>query len=130
MKIAVPSMDGLTLSAHFGRSRYFLVLEVEGGQVRSRDLRPNVQATPGEAGGSCAQGHGHDHAGFARLLADCDAVLSGGMGGGARTALTQAGIQVCLVDPALSPEAAALAFAAGTLEERPGSGCSCHGHHA
>lgn len=143
MKIAIPSMDGQTLSAHFGRSRYFLVLDLEGGVIRSHELRANNQAhgapsnnqehhvcgSHDEPEQGHTHAHGHDHAGFAALLSDCAAVICGGMGGGARTALEAAGLRVCLVDATMPPEEAAKAYERGILQEREGAGCGHHGMH-
>lgn len=126
MKIAVPSMDGTTISAHFGRSRYFLVLNVEEGRVNSWELRTNGQSQEAHVPG---EHHVHDHQAFATLLADCEAVICGGMGMGARRTLEGAGLHVCIVDPALMPEKAALAYVLGNLVEPEGAGCGCRGKH-
>lgn len=135
MKIAIPTMDGQTISAHFGRSRQFLVLEVTKGEIRSRELRANDQVhgsqDPNGEAHACGHGHGHDHdhGGFVRLLSDCSAVICGGMGGGARRALEGAGLKVCLVDVDRTPEEAAKAHESGDLQEREGADCGCRGKH-
>ena len=81
MKIAVPTMDGTSISAHFGKSKAFLVFECEGGEIRGRELRENDQHKAHDPGGEC-QGHSasvlhdpfgehahqHDHRGFARAI--------------------------------------------------------------
>jgi predicted Fe-Mo cluster-binding NifX family protein len=46
MRIAVPTDDGVTLSAHFGLSAAFLVFELENGQFTKRETRPDGGATP------------------------------------------------------------------------------------
>ena len=130
MKIAIPSMDGTTISAHFGHSRYFLVLGVEDGLIASRELRINGQADgPGQGIAHTGEHHGHDHGLFARLLLDCDAVVCGGIGMEALRSLEAAGLRVCRVDPSLTPEEAARAYADGTLLERKGHSCGCSGNH-
>jgi len=39
MKIAVISDDGKTISRHFGRAPYYLVLTVEDGKIVAREQR-------------------------------------------------------------------------------------------
>ena len=130
MKIAIPSMDGQSISAHFGRSRYFLVLGIEGGLVRSRELRINVQEQGHEhEAHASGEHHAHDHGAFANLLSDCEAVICGGMGMGARRSLEGAGLRICIVDTTLMPEEAASAYALGNLVEPQGAGCGCRGKH-
>jgi predicted Fe-Mo cluster-binding NifX family protein len=55
MRIAVVSDDGNTISAHFGRARYYEVFEVEEGQIRSQETREK----PGHH--TFHQEHGQDH---------------------------------------------------------------------
>ena len=143
MKIAIPTMDGTSISAHFGKSKGFLVYEFEGGTIRSRELRANAQhqghdhdhGCQGQTHGREAihdplqeQGHRHDHGGFARLLSDCQAVIVRGMGAGAAQAMRAAGIRVCLIEEDCLPEEAVAAFASGKLVAQEGSFCACHSH--
>jgi predicted Fe-Mo cluster-binding NifX family protein len=135
MKIAIPTMDGVSISAHFGKSKAFLILEFEGGAIRSKELRENDQHRPRESSPEgrsqtflTEPGPPHDHGGFTRLLGDCQVVLVRGMGGGAMQAMRSAGIQVCRVEDTCSPEEAVLAFATGKLLDQAGSSCGCRGH--
>ena len=126
MKIAIPSMDGASISAHFGRSRLFMVFDFEQGRARSCEIRINGQAIQSALdeerhGGRFA----HDHGAFARLLGDCGAVLCGGIGHGARQVLEHAGLKVLIVDPGLAPEEAARAFDEGVLQPGRSDGCGC-----
>lgn len=130
MKIAIPSMDGQSISSHFGRSRYFLVLSLEEGIVRSRELRINGQELErGHEAHAGGEHHGHDHEAFAHLLSDCEAVICGGMGMGARRSLEGAGLRVCIVDATQMPEEVARAYVQGNLVEPEGPGCGCRGEH-
>ena len=123
MKIAVPTNDGITLSAHFGRCRQFLIFEVQNGQAKLIETRIN---------GGC---HGHglsdgaadrtSHAGFVEALRDCDTVLCGGIGAGAVEALKAGGIPVALVEAAGNAEEIVTAFQSGTLRPASGSMCQC-----
>ncbi len=142
MKIAIPTMDGASISAHFGKSKGFLVFEFEGGAIRHCELRANGQHRDHDHDHGCqghdanreaihdpmqTHGHHHDHRGFAELLGDCQAVIVRGMGSGAAQAMRAAGIRVCLIQDDCSPEEAVTAFASGKLMAQEGAFCACHG---
>jgi predicted DNA-binding protein (UPF0251 family)/predicted Fe-Mo cluster-binding NifX family protein len=135
MRIAIPTMDGKTLSQHFGHSRGFLVLDMEQGNIRAQSFRENDQAAAPHAheqkeGHPHSHGHGHghhDHNRFVTLLGDCQTVLVGGIGAPARRALESAGLQVILVRDTLDALEAATRFAKGELIPSPVQDC---GHHA
>jgi predicted Fe-Mo cluster-binding NifX family protein len=131
MKIAIPTIDGHSISAHFGKSKAFLVFETEGQEIKTRELRENDQPKAEAAdqdGHSHTQGHHHDHGGFSRLLKDCQVVIVRGMGAGAAQAMLTAGIRTFLVEEACSPEEAVVRFATGRLLAQEGGSCGCHGH--
>jgi nitrogen fixation protein NifX len=117
MKIAIPTNDGINISAHFGRCRQFLIFEAGNGPVKLIETRAN--------GGCHADAKEHSHAGFVETLGDCQTVLCSGIGAGAVEALRAGGIPVAIVDAAGSAEQIVTDFQAGAL--RPGSGgmCSC-----
>lgn len=122
MKVAIPIHSPSRMSAHFGRSPAFLVLEVSDGLVLSQETRVNDQASLGEGQHDTRphdHGHPHDHNRFAQLLGDCQAVIGLGMGAGARKSLEAAGIAVHLLRTPCTPEEAALRLEAGTLEPGP-----------
>ena len=81
MKIAV-TYDNGNIFQHFGRTEQFKVYEVEDNKVVSSEVI-----------GSNGVGHGA----LAGLLADraVDVLICGGLGGGAQTALAEAGVEVC-----------------------------------
>lgn len=137
MKIAIPTMDGQSVSAHFGKSKAFLVFETEGGTIKNREIRENDQHKAHDESHGChgeghepSQGHHHqhDHGGFTRLLRDCEAVIVRGMGAGAVQAMRSAGIRIFLVEEACSPEDAVARFATGQLLAQEGGSCGCRGH--
>lgn len=128
MKIAAITDDGQTLSQHFGRARYFLVVTAEAGRMVSRELRdkaghhtfaPNEGAGPSHAGP-----HGFDpasrdrHGRMLAAIADCQVLLAGGMGQGMYAALEQAGIRPILTAESRIEEAIRH-YLDGTLEIRP-----------
>ncbi len=113
MKIAVTYEDGQVFQ-HFGHTSQFKVYEVKDGNVISSE----IVDTNG-------QGHGA-LAGFL-LGSDVNVLICGGIGGGARTALAEAGIQLY---PGAYGDADAQvdAFLKGQLSYDPDTMCSHHSH--
>ncbi|HPC05741.1 MAG TPA: NifB/NifX family molybdenum-iron cluster-binding protein [Anaerolineaceae bacterium] len=108
MKIAAITDDGQTISQHFGRAPYYLVLTIEEGKIVQREMREKMghshfaeQHGAGEAQGA---GHGMDadshdkHVSMATAIADCKALLCGGMGMGAYESMRQLNIQPVVTD--------------------------------
>jgi predicted Fe-Mo cluster-binding NifX family protein len=134
MKIAVASIDGTSVSQHFGQSRCFIVFDVADGKVVGREVRDNT-FTP-HAQGQC-QGHGyghgaehghhgaHSHAAVVGALQDCQTLLCRGMGGRAAAELQANGTQPVVFVDDLSPEEAVAGLVAGTLKVAS-TFCRCH----
>lgn len=80
MKVAVTYEDGMIFQ-HFGHSEYFKLYDVEDGKVESARVLP-----------VCGSGHGA-LAGFLKELG-ADVLICGGIGGGAKQALAEAGIRL------------------------------------
>lgn len=116
MRIAVPTNDGETVSGHFGRSRKFLVFEVEGGRVVRRVAQDNAGPN-GE----------HSHGGVLRALDGCDVVIAARMGDGMATALEARGVKRVNAGEARTAEEAVQAYLRGELGAEPVGGCG-HGH--
>lgn len=125
MKIAVITDDGRTISQHFGRAPYYLVATVENGAIVARQLRDKLGHThfAGEphADEPHSSGmHGMDpasqsrHVRMAEAIADCEALLCGGMGGGAYQSMVQRGIRPVVTDM-VDIEAAVMAYAEGRI---------------
>ena len=115
MTIAVTYENG-QIFQHFGHSEYFKIYKVENGTI----LHSEIYDTNG-------QGHGA-LAGFLRDY-DVDALICGGIGGGARAALAEMGIQLY---PGVSGNAddAVTALLEGKLSYDPDTVCSHHeGEH-
>jgi transcriptional regulator with XRE-family HTH domain/predicted Fe-Mo cluster-binding NifX family protein len=116
MKIAVITEDGKTISQHFGRARYYLVLTIEEGKIVGREMRDTQPHGEGAQGA----GHGldsasHDkHVSMAEAIADCKALLCGGMGMGAYDSMRRLNIQP-VVTELRDIDAAAQAFVDGKL---------------
>ena len=113
MKLAITYDNGQVFQ-HFGHTEQFKVYEIEDGKI----LSEHVMGTDG-------QGHGA-LAGLLRTRS-IDALICGGIGGGARTALAEAGVKLY---PGVSGDAdeAAKAFAEGRLDFDPDAQCADHGH--
>ena len=113
MKIAVTYENGQVFQ-HFGHTEQFKIYEAAEGKV--------VSARVVETGGS---GHGA-LAGFLRGLG-VDTLICGGIGGGARSALAEAGIQL-YPGASGSADAQVEALLDGSLAYDPNPVCSHHDH--
>jgi transcriptional regulator with XRE-family HTH domain/predicted Fe-Mo cluster-binding NifX family protein len=124
MKIAVITDDGKTISQHFGRAPYYLVLTIEEGKVVNREMREkmghNHFISQPHAGEPNSAGHGMDsdshnkHVSMAEAIADCKALLCGGMGMGAYESMRRLNIQPVVTD-LRDIDAAVQAFIDGKL---------------
>ncbi len=127
MKIAVVSDDGETISRHFGRAQFYVVIEVDDGEAVARETRPKV-------GHSTFANHGHEshgpqnprgtghgsqakHQAMAETISDCEVLIAGRMGQGAFDSLEELGIEPVLTDVREITEAVTL-FARGDLPNR------------
>ena len=113
MRIAVTYENG-EIFQHFGHTERFKVYDVEGGRV-------SVTAV--------VNTNGSGHGALADILKklQVDTLICGGIGGGARAALAEAGIRLY---PGVSGDAdeAVKAFLEGQLEFDPDAQCADHGH--
>ena len=110
MKIAAVSEDGVTISQHFGRAPFYVVVTVEDGKIVSHETRDKMGhaqfggETHEESHGADPRGHGFDpaaqdrHARMATAIADCEVLLARGMGAGAYQGMEQAGIRPVVTD--------------------------------
>jgi predicted Fe-Mo cluster-binding NifX family protein len=124
MKIAAITDDGETISQHFGRALYYLVVTIENGQIADRELREKLSHThfanePHEPEAS-GQPHGFGpasqdrHTRMAQSIIDCQALLCGGMGMGAYESIQALGIRPVVTDIA-SIDEAVNAYIEGTI---------------
>ncbi|GAP12434.1 uncharacterized conserved protein [Longilinea arvoryzae] len=106
MKIAVITEDGKTISQHFGRAPYYMVLSVENGQIVEREMREKMghnQCDHLEEHHHEGE-HGHDedshgkHVHMAEAIRDCQVLLCGGMGYGAYESIRRLNIQPVVTD--------------------------------
>ena len=111
MRIAVTYENGEVFQ-HFGRTENFKIYEVENNKIVSSQVM-----------GSNGIGHGA----LAGLLSgnQIDVLICGGIGGGAQTALAEAGIQLCSGAQGNTDEVVE-AYLKGELES---AGTTCDHHH-
>jgi predicted Fe-Mo cluster-binding NifX family protein len=115
IKVAAITDDGKTISQHFGRAQYYLVVTVENGQIVHRELRdklghahfanqPHAEEQPGQPHGMDAASH-NKHLQMAESIADCEALLCRGMGMGAYESMKVVGIRPVVTDIIVIDEA-------------------------
>jgi predicted Fe-Mo cluster-binding NifX family protein len=121
MKIAVVTDDGQTISRHFGRAALYAVVTVVDGGVVARELRP--KSAPHRQTDGHADEAAEDHTGPAARdkhlamvgpIGDCARVVAGGMGRGAYTHITAAGLRP-VVTTLQGIDEAAIECAAGRI---------------
>lgn len=113
MRIAVTYEDG-EIFQHFGHTQNFKLYDIEDKKI----VKEQVVNTNG-------QGHGA-LAGFL-TNAKVDALICGGIGGGAQSALAEAGIQL-FGGVSGNADDAVKAYIEGTLGFNPDVQCNHHGH--
>ncbi|HIX29805.1 MAG TPA: FKBP-type peptidyl-prolyl cis-trans isomerase [Candidatus Blautia stercoravium] len=111
MKIGV-TYDNGNVFQHFGKTEYFKVYEVEDNKVISSEVMSS---------------NGSGHGALAGFLAEqsVDVLICGGIGGGAQTALAEAGIELCAGAQGDTDQAVE-AYLKGELES---TGVNCNHHH-
>lgn len=123
MKIAAITEDGTTISQHFGRAPYYAVLTVEKGEIVKREMRDKLghaHFVGGEEHTDASGRHGFSpvamdrHNRMAAAIADCQVLLSRGMGWGAYESMKEVGITPIVTD-IMEIDAAAQAYLDGTI---------------
>ena len=114
MRVAV-TYENDEIFQHFGHTEQFKVYEIEGGKILSSE----VVDTNGSGHGALA--------GVLNAL-KVDALICGGIGGGAQMALAEAGIRL-YGGVSGCADAAAQALAEGKLAFNPSVHCDHHDHH-
>jgi predicted Fe-Mo cluster-binding NifX family protein len=121
MKIAIVTDDHETISAHFGRALFYEIFTIEAGKVVSRETHARGSQVAGMHGHHEHAGEGHhqhDHNAMIAPIADCQVLVTRGMGMGAHISLKEHGIQPVITDiPEIQP--AVEAYLAGTLVDHP-----------
>ena len=111
MKIAVTYENG-NVFAHFGHTKQFKIYEVEGEAVTAERIVPTM-------------GSGHGALASFLSLNGVDVLICGGIGGGAKAALEEAGIKL-FAGVTGNTDEAVKAFLSGTLVFNPDPHCNHH----
>ncbi|MDO4581940.1 MAG: NifB/NifX family molybdenum-iron cluster-binding protein [Bacillota bacterium] len=113
MKIAV-TYDNGEVFGHFGHTEQFKVYEVENGAIKTTAIVPT---------------NGCGHGALAGFLVEqkVDTLICGGIGGGAQTALAEAGIKL-YGGVSGKADAAVEALLRGDLSFDANARCDHHGH--
>ncbi len=128
MKIAIVSEDGVTISQHFGRAPFYVVVTVENGKIVSHETRNKLGHAhfsglhEQQSHETDPRGHGFDPAAqnrqaqMAAAILDCEVLLVRGMGMGAYESMKQANIRLIVTDVANIDEAVQ-EYLAGRLKD-------------
>jgi predicted Fe-Mo cluster-binding NifX family protein len=118
-KIAIATEDGIHVSAHFGRAPYFQVLTIENGQVTKEEQRAKAFHQGNHHHSDHTHGGPDTHAtGMISAVADCSAIIAGGMGKPAFHSIQTSGLTPILTDLREIAQVGQ-AFAAGNLVNHP-----------
>lgn len=107
INIAAVTDDGVTISQHFGRAKYYEVLFVDNGRLVKRERREKLghhsfaqeehHHQSGEQHGLDAHSH-NKHVSMAEVIKDCQILLARGMGTGAYQSMLQLNIKPVVTD--------------------------------
>lgn len=109
IKIASVTDDGITISQHFGRARYYEVITIENGIVISSERRSKTghhtfAGNESQHNHEQNERHGYDsnaqnkHKSMAESIKDCQVLLARGMGEGAYMNMIEYGIKPIITD--------------------------------
>ncbi|MBK8021164.1 MAG: hypothetical protein IPK19_06945 [Chloroflexi bacterium] len=136
IKIAVVTDDGESISAHFGKAKYYMIFTLDGERIvtAERVEKPvhhhghhdhdhhahehNVQFVDPAAQQQVAQDEAVRHESMFASLHGCAVVLSRGMGQGAHMGLRAIGVQPIITDIHKIDEGVA-AYLNGTIVDHP-----------
>ncbi len=131
--IAIATDDGTTVSSHFGRTRFYEVLNFSDGKITKRERREKAghhsfTQAESEHDHDSAEAHDHRHQTMVSPILDCQAVIVRGMGQGAVEHLRRSNLLPVLTG-LLTIEEVIGAIAAGSLDNDPRRIHQHHGQH-
>lgn len=107
INIAAVTDDGVTISQHFGRAKFYEVISVEKGKVVKRERREKPghhnfaheshRHHQGEEHGFDEHSH-NKHVSMVEAIKDCQILLARGMGSGAYHSMLQLNIKPMVTD--------------------------------
>lgn len=116
MKVAVCfSKDDGQIFQHFGHTEFFKFYEIADGTISASEIVG-------------VGGAGHEALADFLKAHKASALICGGIGGGAVSALNSAGIEIYAGNSGAADEAARL-FAEGALQKNSSANCNHHGEH-
>ncbi len=115
MRIAVTYENG-QIFQHFGHTEQFKIYDVDSGAVKSSAVIPSAGFGHGALAGFLSMQH-------------VDALICGGIGGGAQSALAEAGITL-YAGCSGSADQAVNELIAGSLKYEENPECTHHGEHS
>ena len=128
MRFAIASDEGTTISSHTGHCRCFVIFDIADNLPQLIEIRPNSHTA--HAQGLCGTGENHSqehqhhsHSGLLSALADCQVLISRGMGKRLIDDLLSHNITSILCDDQIVTEAAHL-FASNKLVHSQRHVCS------
>lgn len=106
INIAVVTDDGVTISQHFGRAKFYEVFTIENGKVVKRERREKLghHNFAHRKNHHSDEQHGFDehshskHISMAEAIKDCQILLARGMGRGAYQSMLQLNIKPIITD--------------------------------
>lgn len=125
---AVATDDGITVSSHFGRARFYEVINFVDGKLVNRERREKAghhAFASGEKEGVQGVDHEQRHQSMISPIMDCRVVVVRGMGQGAVDHLRQANLTPVLTDLHTIEEVIG-AIGTGRLDHDPNR---VHQHH-
>lgn len=127
MKIAVASDDRVNICNHFGRTKGFLIFNIESNKISGKEYVENnfTGHTQGQhSDHNHEHGHHHSHQGILSALHDSQVVISMGMGRRLYMDFQQANKEVFISNEENAEKAVEL-YLQGNLTDHPEKGC-CH----
>jgi len=121
MKIAIASDDQYKISPHLGRTKGFVIVDIEKGKVRGRTYRKNNFSVHRKGLRDNDPEPGR-HVPILAELKDCRVLISHGMGRRLINDLNVSGIETFLTTEELVTKALKL-FIEGKLDNNPELGC-------
>ncbi|MCF8354163.1 MAG: hypothetical protein K9H48_06900 [Melioribacteraceae bacterium] len=130
MKLAIATDDYKVVTGHVGRCKGFLVIDVEDGEIKNVEERPNTFTSHHrQEGGSHRHGNGHGaghgHHRLAEGLSDCSHLICCGCGWRLVDDLKQFNIEPVLTNEQDAREAA-IKFEKGELDIFEDNVCTAH----
>jgi predicted Fe-Mo cluster-binding NifX family protein len=113
-RVAFATMNGRTITKHFGHVKSFVVIEISDLEEQRRFIVTVDESPTHERG----KGRGHDHEAKLVPIEDCDTIVAGGMGAPMAARIAAAGFNLILTSEKDIDETIARLIE-GTLRHEP-----------